>query len=173
MKHIKLFENFNKSDLEKELNKYDIENYTINEDGTIDVDGDVDLSNNFLKQKQVLFKIPFKFGKVSGDFNCSYNNLESLEGSPYYVGGNFVCIKNKLTSLNGSPSEVGGYFSCSYNKLKSLEGMTLEIGDDFYCKRNPDLKELDSVSNIEGILFCDKEVDISKFKGYCKEFDIE
>ncbi len=183
MKYLKLFENFkDKSDLEKELDRYDIKNYTINSDGTIDVDGDVDLfyrPNNiddsintasiFLQSNiEILTKIPFKFGKVSGDFACSNNEIDSLEGCPYFVGGDFRCRHNKLTSLIGSPKEVGGYFDCSHNELESLEGMPLEISKYFICVDNPNLKELDSLSNIEGDILCSKNIDISKFKGYCK-----
>lgn len=114
-----------------------------------------------------LDKIPFKFGKVSGGFYCNNNNLESLEGCPYYVGGKFDCYHNKLTSLVGSPQEIGNSFNCAYNNLTSLEGMPLEIGDNFNC-RNNQLKELNSISNIEGYIYCDMGTDISKFSGFCK-----
>ncbi len=161
-KYIKLFEDFkDNSDLEKELKKYSIKNYIINSDGTIDVDGDV----NFHKKR--LTNIPFKFGKVTGDFDCSVNKLESLEGSPYEVGGAFFCYHNRLKSLIGSPTDVGDDFNCAYNKLKSLEGMPLEVGNNFNCRINPDLKELNSVSNVEGTIYCDY-LDISKFQGFCK-----
>ena len=60
MKHIKLFENF--QDIESICKKFRIENWTINSDGTVDVDGDVKLGQNRLE------KIPLKFGKVSGSF---------------------------------------------------------------------------------------------------------
>ena len=49
--------------------KYDIKNYTINPDGSIDVDDGVDLSG------KDLIKIPLKFNKVNGWFDCSYNRL--------------------------------------------------------------------------------------------------
>ncbi len=179
MKHIKLFENFNKEeDLQNKfyfyrkypgqapLHKYGIKNYTINLDSTIDVDGDVRL------QCEDFNKIPFKFGKVTGNFYCDDNNLESLDGCPYYVGGGFSCANNKLINLKDSPSEVGGMFNCQYNNLISLEGMTLEIGGFFNCRNNKKLKQLDSVSNIEGIIFCDDSVDISKFEGYCEKIRI-
>lgn len=147
MKYIKLFESF--KSIEKELEKYGIKNYHINDDGTIDVDGDVNLTS------KDLVKIPFKFGKVIGDFFCSNNEIESLVGCPYYVGGSFFCNHNKLISLEGSPGEVGGHFMCTSNKLNTLKGMPLEIGNDLYCYNNPNLKKLDSVSNIEGDIYCD------------------
>lgn len=166
MKHIKLFENFNEPNLKRELKKYGIKNYTINSDGTIDVDGDVDL---YVYYNRKLTEIPFKFGKVTGDFNCSDNNLISLDGCPYYVGGDFNGSGNKLTNLNGSPSEVIGYFSCDYNNLTTVEGMPKEIGGDFICQGNEKLKKIDSISNIEGDINCDKNVNTSKFQGYCKK----
>lgn len=166
MKHIKLFENFkDRSKIKEELYRYGIEKYTINEDGIVDVDDDVNLSNRNLD------RIPFKFGKVSGDFIIISNCLESLEGSPYYVGGEFACQFNKLKNLKGSPIEVSKNFYASRNNLESLDGMSLEIGGNFYCD-NTSIKELDSVSNIEGYLYCDKDVDISKFRGYCKKIKI-
>jgi hypothetical protein len=40
------------------------------------------------------------------------------------VGGKFNCSDNQLTSLQGAPREVNGSFQCSDNKLlKSLEGI--------------------------------------------------
>ena len=62
---------------------YDIRNYTINDDGTVDVDNQVYLVGN------ALTKLPLKFGNVSGYFNCSNNELTTLEGSPKSVGGYF------------------------------------------------------------------------------------
>lgn len=95
MKHIKLFENFkgvldsNLEDIRDMLVHYDIENFIVNRDGTVDVNGDVNLGYYKLKRLgyKKLEKIPFKFGKVSGSFMISKNNITSLDGCPYYVGG--------------------------------------------------------------------------------------
>ena len=73
---------------------------------------------------------------VGEDFNCSYNQLTSLEGAPKEVGGGFNCYYNELTSLVGLPqmkesmkincddslgNKYGfsntGYFGVSYEKL--------------------------------------------------------
>jgi hypothetical protein len=82
---------------------YNIKNYTINPDGSIDVKGDVFLSNKNLD------KLPLKFNKVSGVFVCSYNELTSLEGSPKKLGLKLYCSGNPLTTLNG--------FNLPYDKL--------------------------------------------------------
>jgi hypothetical protein len=108
MKHLKLFESF--EDIDSICKKYNIENYTINSDGTVDVNGDVDLSSKGLT------KLPLKFGKVTGDFDCYNNKLTTLEGGPREVGGYFCCNYNQLTTLENGPQEVGGDFDCYNNK---------------------------------------------------------
>jgi len=114
----------------KNIEKYNIKNYTFNDDGSIDVDGDVSFYDIRLT------KIPIKFRNVSGYFYSYYNRLTSLEGCPETVGGDFNCYDNKLTSLLGSPKTVGGYFDCRSNKLTSLEGGPKTVGGDFLCSRN-------------------------------------
>ena len=128
MKHLKLFEAF--EDIDSICKKYGIKNYTINPDGLVDVDDDVELYNKGLT------KLPLKFGKVTGNFDCSYNQLITLEGSPISVDGGFYCYNNKLTTLEGGPREVGGDFKCGYNQLTTLEGSPISVDGDFYCYNN-------------------------------------
>jgi hypothetical protein len=127
MIHLKLFENF--KDIYSICKKYNITNYTINSDGSIDVDGDVNLEN------MKLSKLPLKFRNVSGCFYCNRNQLTSLEGAPQSVG-DFYCGDNQLTSLEGAPQSVGDDFDCSYNKLTSLEGAPQSVGGGFSCGDN-------------------------------------
>ena len=72
-------------ELEEKLLFYGIRNYNINEDGSVDVEGDVNLS------KLNLFELPFTFRKVTGNFICSYNNITTLKGAPTHVGLDFYC----------------------------------------------------------------------------------
>ena len=123
-----------KEDIDSICKRYGIKNYTINKDGTIDVDGDVRLVVRNLFDN--IYKLPLKFGKVTGDFYCSNVNLLSLEGSPSEVGGDFICSGNKLTSLEGSPNRVGGNFNCYDNQLTSLEGSPNRVDGNFYCHDN-------------------------------------
>ena len=137
----------------KWLEDHDIKNYTVNDKGEIDVNGDVNLEWKGLTELPSLIQ----FGTVKGDFICDYNNLTSLrgyprevgrdfkcshadltslEGSPRVVGRDFHCIYNKLTTLEGAPRKVGGTFLCSLNQLTSLEGAPEEIGRDFVCNLN-------------------------------------
>ncbi len=118
------------SEIEKICRKYDIINYTINNDGSIDVDGDV------LLYYQRLTSLPLKFNRVSGDFCCNGNELTSLKGSPKYVGGFFKSNTNSLTSLEFGPKEVGDDFNCRYNpKLTTLKGSPEKVGGFFNCDK--------------------------------------
>ena len=87
-------------------------------------------------------KLPFKFGRVDGYFDCSdCSSLTSLEGAPQEVGGDFYCSEcTSLTSLEGSPQEVGGTFICSdCSSLISLKGSPQEVCRNFYCRNCPSL----------------------------------
>ena len=111
--------------------QYNINNYTINGDGSIDVAGDVNLWGKGLTE------LPLTFNKVSGDFHCGRNKLTSLKGCPRWVGGYFYCTNNNLTSLEFSPDYVGGFFNCSGNHLTDNYCDT-EIGGKFYTSLKQD-----------------------------------
>ena len=151
MKYLKLFEDY--KDIDAICQEYYIENYTINEDGTIDVGGDVFL--------QVKNKLPLKFNRVSGNFYCNDNKLVSLEGAPRDLGGDFYCRYNQLTTLEGAPKEIGGDFYCEGNNLTTLEGAPKKISGNFYCSDNP-LPQLiyDNYQYIEEIIKWQDEYNI-------------
>ena len=109
-----------------------------NSDGSIDYNGNVNLSGVILQQGFII-----KFRNVNGYFNCSFNYLTSLEGAPENVKGDFYCQHNKLTSLKGGPEYVSGDFMCNENQLTSLEGGPREVGRDFHCNNN-------QLTNLEG-----------------------
>jgi hypothetical protein len=56
---------------------------------------DVSCSVNMANMK--LTKIPVKFGRVEGNFNCYNNQLTTLKNCPDWVGVAFVCWGNPLT----------------------------------------------------------------------------
>ncbi|MCK9476325.1 MAG: hypothetical protein M0R46_10415 [Candidatus Muirbacterium halophilum] len=149
MKYLKKFnENINSSEIDSICEKYNIKNYIINEDGSIDVDGNVNLYDEKLKV------LPLKFRNVSGDFECGDNQLTSLDGSPQSVGGDFYCISNHLTSLEGGPQSVDGFFDCGYNQLTSLEGCPQSICGGFYCRGNKLTSLLGSPQRVGGDFEC-------------------
>ena len=81
---------------------------------------------------------------VSDGFDCSDNELTSLEGAPSSVGSDYYCHNNKLISLEGGPTSVGGYYYCYDNKLTSLKGGPTSVGNSFYAYNN----NLTSLHNI-------------------------
>ncbi len=128
---IKLFNKYIKElQIQNTCKKYNIENYTINKDGSIDVDGSVNLYDKGLT------KLPLKFNRVNGDFWCSENYLTTLEGCPNEVGGTFHCAINKLITLKGCPKIVGGHFTCYNNHLTSLLYGPERVGDSLNCSNN-------------------------------------
>ena len=155
-----LFESFNS--IHNWCDRYDITNYTINDDGSIDVNGNVNLFNTNISE------LPISFNKVSGDFSCESSRLTDLKGSPEKIGGYFHCgynylttlegcpkiIKehfdasgNELTSLQFGPESVNGYFSCNNNNIKSFEHIPKYIKNSLSLKNN----EIEDLSGLEGL----------------------
>jgi len=139
MKHIKPYKIFEstspnfpttRDEVIQVCNIYEIKNYTINDDLSIDVDGDIGITFQNLEY------LPIKFNYVSGVFVCFFNELVSLKGSPKTVGGYFDCSYNNLKTLEESPKTVGGYFGCSYNKLTDLEHLP-EVSGGIDTQSNP------------------------------------
>ena len=153
MKYLKRYNESNNGDIDIICKKYGIKNYTINPDDSIDVDGDVDLrgsrfwdyfrtSSSYGKMNNwTLDRLPLKFGKVSGSFDCRYNNLTTLEGCPKEVGGDFYISDNKLTSLVGCPLEVRRFLGGD-NLFSDLTGCPQVINGDFNVSNNKNLVSL-------------------------------
>jgi len=152
MKSYREFINESESDIHSICRKYGIEDYTINYDGSIDVDGDVDLrgsgfwkvfnSRSFMNKVNhwTLDELPLKFNKVNGKFDCRYNNLRTLKGCPKEVD-NFFISDNKLESLEGCPKEVERFLAGD-NMFKDLVGGPEIVLGDFNVSRNPNLVSL-------------------------------
>lgn len=85
--------------------------FTIYDDLSVDVYGPINMSYKHL------FKIPFKFNRTTSNFDCSFNNLSTLENSPKIVHGYFNCSYNFLKNLHGGPKHVSKGYNCSNNNL--------------------------------------------------------
>lgn len=149
MKFLKRFKYlFTHKEIVKICDKYNINNYHINDDGTVDINGNV-----LIMFKHKMEKLPLKFGKVTGSFCVESNALRSLEGCPYYVGKDFQCRYNRLTTLEQGPDFVGGNYYCRNNNLTSLRGIPENIKflniDD-----NPISKYWEQVSSYYEVLEC-------------------
>lgn len=105
--------NFNMTtdEIVKLCEKYDIEHYTINDDMSIDVDGDIEF---YALNSTTL---PLSFSKVYGSFHCLHNHFTTLKGCPNYVCGTFICSFNELTSLEYCPTYIGINFGCLGNQI--------------------------------------------------------
>ncbi len=140
--------------LENLCKKHHIENYHINNDMSISIDGDVHL--DYMTSDG---KIPIKFKEVSGSFFCNNSSLTSLKNCPRSVGGRFNCNDNNLTSLKYCPEYANSDFSCSGNLLTSLEYCPKNIGGGFFCSRN----------NLTSLEYCPKNIG---FDFYCNDNEI-
>lgn len=162
MKHIKLYEELNNfENIKHYCELYNITDYTINPDNSIDVNGDVNLSIN-----KGLLRIPLKFKNVYGNFECMDTSIETLEGCPEYVGGHFDIARNEnLKSLRYSPKKVKGYFDCQSCNLTSLRGCAIDVGDSFDCGFNENLKSLKYSPKYLGSDFECIECDLTSLEG--------
>ena len=96
-----------------------IENYTINSQGEIDVDSNVFIDSKIFND----IELPYKFGKVDGNFSLYIvTKLTSLKNCPDIVTNKFSCIGcSQLDSLEECPKEVGGDFIWFKNKKRFKE----------------------------------------------------
>jgi WD40 repeat protein len=111
--------------------KYNIDSHTIDDDGIINVDGDVVLSPPVSRDGAIIYsklnftKLPVTFGKVTGDFVIFKNqSLNTLEGCPREVGNGFNvqgCMS--LKSLEHGPVKIGNYYNCSESGIESFHHM--------------------------------------------------
>ena len=113
------------------LNRCVTGKWHLNNEGVVNVD-----DSFYCNDKGISDFKGIKFGKVNGDFDCSYNNLSSLEGCPKEVVGHFDCSHNKLSSLEFAPERVRSSFYCQNNSLTSLDGAPKEVGGFFYFDYN-------------------------------------
>lgn len=121
--------------------------YTIHDDGTIDVDGDVDLSSRGLEALIV------KFGVVHGEFSVAYNKLTTFYGFPTSVTRSLYCESNQIRYFKHCPSIIGGSFLVSDNKISNFDDFPQVIGGDVYLGRN-NFTKLDNMPEIiNGSLF--------------------
>lgn len=82
--------------------KYNIKGYTINEDGSIDVNRPVNLN------RRGLTELPVKFNIIHGSFDCSDNRLTTLKGMANKIEGSlFIEGNDTLDKLDYLPNEIG------------------------------------------------------------------
>lgn len=144
MKHIRIFESFN-TEINDFCSKHGIENYIINEDGSIDVNGDVKITDAKLEE------IPIRFNRVEGNYILNTAKLRSLKNSPLYVSGFFRAEFTYIKTLEFSPKYIGTDFDVSYNNISSLKFSPEYIGGCFAIVEN-NIKNFDYLNVFSDIL---------------------
>jgi hypothetical protein len=137
-----------KEEVDEFCKENDVKNYKINEDLTLDVNGNVNLSDKNLSV------LPFKFRDVRGCFDCSHNNLFSLINAPRSVGGDFICSFNKLKDIIFAPQTIGGSFICSFNSIEKFDFLLPSIAKNLDFSNNELSSLLNSPSVINGSFAC-------------------
>lgn len=153
-------------EIKKLCKKFGLKDFTILENGSVDVNGDVLFDSNIKGMK--FEKLPIKFNIVNGDFSLFRYTLENLEGLPTHVGGDFYLYDTKIKTKNlvGCPIEVLGDFRLTNMELTSLEGSPEFVGIDYQIQgvsvpnfkgisqrigRNYLIQNCRSLKNLEGL----------------------
>ncbi len=139
---------FSKEKIENTCKELQIRNYTINNDGSLNVRGNVNLTRRRLKS------LPLKFKQVAGYFQINRNRLTSLKGCPEVVGGIFDCSDNRLKTLKYCPKASSG-FDCSGNELISLKWCPKIIKENFNCSDNDLPNLVGSPEKVSGDFNCE------------------
>lgn len=145
----------------KELGITNMETVDIDEYGTINYGGDIDLRNAKISGVEKLTEIPVPFGKIGGNFNVSGMGLTSLKNAPNscinfdasannlknLIGGpdtvyNYSVDFTGITSLDGGPERVIESFSATNNNLKNLQGSPKSDMKSFNVSQNKQLTTL-------------------------------
>jgi internalin A len=106
--------------------------------------------------------------------NCSYKNLDNLEGIENLINlKTLVCYSNKLTNLNDIENLIHiEELDCSHNNLINLNGMKNLIKIKYLdCSYNnlTDLSEIENLINLKD-LWCDNNNFSNEYKEYIKEY---
>lgn len=143
-----------KIEIKNWLDNIGIKNYHINDDLTVDVNGNVNLNDKNLN------KIPIQFGIVKGCFFSVNNTLDSLKGLPKEIHG-FLALKNTnitIVDINNLPMYVSSFILIENKQnqpIKSEKGSILEclshktILVNLYKELREDQEENSSLNKIK------------------------
>lgn len=160
--------------------------YRINEDGSIDVEGDVGIGGVYCRRW--FTSIPVKFRKVNGiftiyssmqltslegspeecvDFNVLSNPIKNLKGGPKIVTRDYDVQGSTITSLEGTPEIIPGCFDIMGTPVTSLVGGPKKVGGYFECSETAITSFIGAP--IETGDFYAKGIDIESFEGFPKK----
>lgn len=143
----------------KWLTTNSITDFTINDDNTVDVRGDLNLDG--LRHA----KLPVKFNHVTGSVSLAGAMLTTLEGLPEEINGDFDITSVKLDNVTGFPLKIHGDCHLGHIEIAStlatsqlshvegdlviaelvadsLVGLPSYVGGDFIMRDNDKIKTL-------------------------------
>lgn len=130
-----------KEDIASWLDERMVTDYHINDDLTVDVNGNVCLDSCIIPY---LTYIPFQFNHVKGNFSCSNTPLLRLKGSPIIVDGNCYLNFTAISSLENAPLLVGAIFDLSHTLINTLDNYHTQVGESFVTSHWSSQKEINS-----------------------------
>ena len=159
-----------KKEIQDWLETYNIKNFSINDDLTIDV------NDNVILNGLQLTCLPYKFNYVAGQFTIFGNQLTSLKNTPSIIDGDFVCAQNLLLDLSHAPQKVGESFYCSDNPFRELHGVAIHFTEHFYhCTKDETefLKEFIDYYEIDHNFGFSIELPFDTFQMACEKYQLE
>ena len=146
------------------LEKYNIKNYKINKDNTIDA---IDVYLRRYPESELPSYIQFR--NIVGSFSIYGSKLNTLKGCPKEVGVDFNCCDCKLLqTLKYAPEKVGrGFYCAGCDSLKTLEGAPKEVGRNFNCEFCKNLKSLKGITKKVYILSISSYFDEDDAMKFC------
>lgn len=143
LKFLRNFKPTTEYHIKKLCSDFNITQYSINPDGSIDINANTIIHIN-------LENFPIKIKSVRGDF--SYNTqVTSLKGCPERVEGKLICRFNKLTSFEGCPKFIGNGIFCEHNNISSFKGFPEVLNGVLSFMENPAVEILNLNANREFI----------------------
>ncbi len=116
-----------KAKISKWLKDHDVENYVINDDDTVSVNGDIELIN--LQYK----RLPVTFKEITGNVTIVASRLETLAGLPQTINGDLEMNKVKVLDWTGCPAIVKGSVHLESSIVNGFGGDALrEVGKGVY-----------------------------------------
>lgn len=112
------------------LDSIGVKNYSINQDMSVTVNG------NLLLDDKNLTEIPVKFKEVHGGIDVTSNKIKRLDWCPSIVKGSLEAWDNEIETLVGGPIEIEGSFDIDNNKLTNLQGAPKKVGGAFIITSN-------------------------------------
>lgn len=152
------------------LEKHSLVNYKVDDDLTIHVNSNVILDNLDITE------LPYKFGRVRGEFSVFDTPLTSLKNSPTLVEKDFNCSNTQITSLEHLTAHVKGSIYCTTPTLKTITSREFKYeGCFFHCADKEEffLPELAELYEFHPDFNFSVEIDYDDLQMYLSKYYLE